>query len=75
MGHFTHTLHSPESLAAMYVEARKNKSTTISTRKGIRALRMVLPAYRFADEELIAFVVEAAIDAGLAVEFDTYQTT
>lgn len=74
MGHFTKTCHPPETLASMYVEVRKKKFVTISTRKALCALRMVLPPYRYSDEELITLVAEVAIDAGLAVEFDTRET-
>lgn len=76
MGHYMmNTCHSPETLASMYVEVRKNKFVTVSTRKALCALRLVLPPYRYSDEEIITLVAEAAVDAGLAVEFDTRETS
>lgn len=62
--------HTPEILVAMYVAAKKRRQFSLSTRKAIRALRAVLPACNMSDEELANIVANAAVEAGLAVEFD-----
>jgi len=61
--------HAPEAVAAMYVETQKGRQS-ISIRKAIRTLRAALPWSHKSDDELADLVANAAVDAGLRVDFD-----
>ncbi|MBT1159310.1 hypothetical protein J1C56_27415 [Aminobacter anthyllidis] len=65
-----HKTHAPEAVAAMYVEAQKGRHQSISMKKAIRALRAALPRSHKSDNELADLVTNAALDAGVAVDFD-----
>jgi len=65
-----HRVHTPEAVVAMYIATQKGRHQSISLQKAIRALRAALPNSNKSDDELAGLVTDAAVDAGLAVEFD-----
>lgn len=64
-----HKTHAPEAVAAMYVETQKGRQS-ISMKKALRALRAALPDSDKSDNELADLVTSAALDAGVAIDFD-----
>jgi hypothetical protein len=54
----------------MYVETQKGRHQSISMKKAIRALRAALPQSQQSNDELADLIANAALDAGLAVDFD-----
>jgi hypothetical protein len=64
-----HEPHAPEAVAAMYVGTQKGRQS-ISMKKAIRTLRAALPGSHKSNDELADLVTNAALDAGVTIDFD-----
>lgn len=66
-----HSPHTPERLAAMYIAAQMRRHHSISMTRAVRALRAALHGSSVnSDDDLADILANAAVNAGVAVEFD-----